>query len=485
MGLQWARGDWAGGWSGHPDEASHFLSGVMVRDYVAGHLGEPPMAFAERYYEHYPKIAIGHWPPGFYVLQACWYFLFPPGLLTALWLMAGIVAATGWVIAMEVRRFAPKLALPCALLWLVLPPVRANAEKVLAEPLISLIALLAVGCFARYIERPGVGLSVLFGVLASLAILTKGTGFALAVVPPVGVLLAGRLELVRRWTFWIPLGVVGLLCLPWYLIVPGAKHERVAAYGGPHWMGSRLRGYFRFLGKLFPFPLWAGIAAAVALVIGRLKAWPFGACAVAVVLGNLAGTTGIGVWELRHLVAVGPPLLIVGAYVLQWKTERWAAAAWLRPAGYAALLTCVGICLALDRPVERTLTDHRAVVEAIGGRSPVFVAGYADLEGDLISEIAVREARPRTVVIRADKVMTESDLMGRHIELRMSKPAELKAYLERRKVDVVIVDEVRGQWQPEIGATRSFLKEYAGEWEQVKVATKRLTLWQRASGAQR
>lgn len=481
LGLQWARGDWAGGWSGHPDEASHFLSGVMVHDYVSGHLGESPMAFAERYYDHYPKIAIGHWPPGFYALQAAWYFLFPPGLLTALWLMAGIVAVTGWVIAMEVRRFAPKLALPCAVLWLVLPPIRANAEKVLAEPLITLLSLSAVCFFSRYLEQPRLRWSLLFGLLASLALLTKGTGVALAAVPPLGILFAGRLELARRWTFWASAVAVALLCLPWYLAVPGAKHERVLPYGGPKWVMRRLPDYFRFLGGLFPFPLWAGIAAAVALVSGRLQQWPFGACALAAALGNLAGTTGIAVWESRHLVAVGPPLLIVGAYALQSKTAKRAEAPWLKPAGYAVLAGLAGICLALDAPVDRTLTDHREVVAAVHGRSPVFIAGYADLEGDIISEIAIRESRPGTIVIRADKVMTESNLMGTRFALHMSKPAELKAYLDQRKVEVIVLDEVRGQWQPEIGATRTFLREYAAEWESVPLKTKRSTLWRRVS----
>ena len=35
------------------------------------------MAFAENYYLHYPEVAMGHWPPGFYLLQAVWTLLFP------------------------------------------------------------------------------------------------------------------------------------------------------------------------------------------------------------------------------------------------------------------------------------------------------------------------------------------------------------------------------------------------------------------------
>ena len=30
------------------------------------------MEFAENYYVHYPEVALGHWPPTFYVVQALW-----------------------------------------------------------------------------------------------------------------------------------------------------------------------------------------------------------------------------------------------------------------------------------------------------------------------------------------------------------------------------------------------------------------------------
>jgi hypothetical protein len=44
----------------------------MVYDYLAGVPKENPLAWAENYYLHYPKVAIGQWPPGYHVMEALW-----------------------------------------------------------------------------------------------------------------------------------------------------------------------------------------------------------------------------------------------------------------------------------------------------------------------------------------------------------------------------------------------------------------------------
>ncbi len=49
------------------DEAAHFVTGLMIRDYAAEALGAPPLEFAERFYLSYPKVAFGIWPPLFHL----------------------------------------------------------------------------------------------------------------------------------------------------------------------------------------------------------------------------------------------------------------------------------------------------------------------------------------------------------------------------------------------------------------------------------
>src|SRR5271170_3607356 len=58
----WSGADGAA-FGGYADESSHYLSGLMVRDYVARGLPASPLVFATTYYTHMPFVAIGYWPP--------------------------------------------------------------------------------------------------------------------------------------------------------------------------------------------------------------------------------------------------------------------------------------------------------------------------------------------------------------------------------------------------------------------------------------
>ena len=93
MLLQVLGGTWDGGWSLEEDEASHFLTGLMVRDYLAAHCPWPPIEFATRYHAHYPRIGLGHWPPLFYAVQGIWMLIFPAFRDSVLVLQAAIAAA--------------------------------------------------------------------------------------------------------------------------------------------------------------------------------------------------------------------------------------------------------------------------------------------------------------------------------------------------------------------------------------------------------
>src|SRR5580693_8874432 len=94
------------------DPAAHFVTGVMVSDYLRTSFGSNPVAFAESYYVRFPKVAIGHWPPVYYALQAAWYVFFPATpnsarclsaattLGLALLLFFRLRRAQGWIIAL-------------------------------------------------------------------------------------------------------------------------------------------------------------------------------------------------------------------------------------------------------------------------------------------------------------------------------------------------------------------------------------------------
>src|ERR1035441_7216098 len=93
VGLQWWAGAFTAEFSGYPDEASHYMSGLLVHDYVAGHFPAPPMKFAQDFYLHYPYLAIGHWPPVFYLIEGLWMLLFSPSRVSIMLLSALISTA--------------------------------------------------------------------------------------------------------------------------------------------------------------------------------------------------------------------------------------------------------------------------------------------------------------------------------------------------------------------------------------------------------
>ena len=54
----------------YPDEASHFVSAVMVRDWLLSGRWSAPFHFAQDYYLHYPFFGVGYWPPAFSAVTA-------------------------------------------------------------------------------------------------------------------------------------------------------------------------------------------------------------------------------------------------------------------------------------------------------------------------------------------------------------------------------------------------------------------------------
>lgn len=65
VGLQYSRSDIQKTIGDYPDEPSHFVTARMIHDYILTSPHPSPMAFAKSYYLHYPKVAVGQWPPLF------------------------------------------------------------------------------------------------------------------------------------------------------------------------------------------------------------------------------------------------------------------------------------------------------------------------------------------------------------------------------------------------------------------------------------
>ena len=199
------------------DEAGHFVTGLMMHDFVAGLEWSSPVDFAEEYYLHYPKVAIGHWPPVFYLVQGAWMLIFSASRISVLVLLALLTALVSASIYRVLEpRYGGVASVGGGLLFILLPLVQINSSTVMAEALVALLAFWAALSFGRFVDTEQPGWAAWFTFFSALTIMTKANGLALVFLPPLVLLMTGRYRLLRRPSFWVPAAVIALVCGPWY-----------------------------------------------------------------------------------------------------------------------------------------------------------------------------------------------------------------------------------------------------------------------------
>jgi len=90
--------------NGESDAPAHYITALMIRDYIAQGIPVKPLVFAKNYYLHYPKVAFGHWPPLFHVLEAAWMLVFGVSRTSVLCLVLAITALLGATLYTVVAR---------------------------------------------------------------------------------------------------------------------------------------------------------------------------------------------------------------------------------------------------------------------------------------------------------------------------------------------------------------------------------------------
>ena len=150
VALQMASGAYSNEFGGHPDEAGHYITGLMVRDFLLSRHWHQPMQFAEDYYIHYPKVALGHWPPFFYMIQAGWTTLFSPSRASVLLLMAVITTLLAWSLYAVVRTESGVLmGGAVAILLIALPITQRLTGQLTCDPLVAILVYWAVLVYGR------------------------------------------------------------------------------------------------------------------------------------------------------------------------------------------------------------------------------------------------------------------------------------------------------------------------------------------------
>jgi hypothetical protein len=458
--LQLAGGVYAGDLAGYPDEAAHYVTALMLHDYAVSALGQPPMQFALDYYLHYPKVAIGHWPPAFYLVQAAWMLVFSASKTSVLVLMAVLAAVTAAVLYGRVaKRFGVAAGLIAGCVYLALPVVQEHTGMIMAEGLLTLFCFLAALAFGSYLDSENWRDAAWFGVFTSAAILTKGNAWALMLIPPIALALTRKWRLLRRRTLWLTSAGILAACLPWQLLT---LHLAVDGWAGEPGLEYTLTALWEFTLR------YAGIGGIVVLalaVVGMVRErggqW---AAMLALIVGTLVFHCVVpaGI-ETRKLMTAAPALLLFAVQGAMSLVKHRVAAMAAVAAVFA--ITTFSVPMKPARGFGEAAT--KVAPSPHTPASVTLVTSDASGEGAFISEVAMRDARPNQIVLRASKVLGQESWGGEQYKPRFSDAKSLAQFLDELPVQALVIDTRPAVTRLHHSLVLKVVEENAHDWVRV------------------
>jgi GT2 family glycosyltransferase len=413
--------------SGYPDESAHFMTGLLIRDYLLAWPWSHPVRFAEQYYVHYPKIAFGHWPPVFHLMEAATWLFVPPSRPSAVLLVGGIGLAAVLLVYRMARAAAPALvALAVAAVLVAAPAFQGSVAQVMSDGLSLLFATLFLNALVRFLRDDSPGSVAELWLWSMFALLVKGTGACLPPAFLLACLLTGRWRWLKDRQALIAAAVsLGVPAL-WYAFQQSLTGHFAAwaGIGTPHPWGIGCLAALAGPGVLTLALLGAGI--------GVRRRCPLATASAALLLAVLVVSYVMRAMnEPRHFLLVLPAMLLLSLVVV---LRLWA---WRRVAAGAAVAAAV-LLFPWDRYVQPSV-GFAAVAAELRQPARILVStsfGYD--EGGFIAVASLRERRPASVIARGSKVLAATDANMRRYRLRAATPAEVAAVLDRHALEIVV-----------------------------------------------
>ncbi|HZF44078.1 MAG TPA: glycosyltransferase family 39 protein [Sphingomonadaceae bacterium] len=443
----WVSGAWRAGLSG-ADEPAHFLNTLVIARYAADALGSDPMAYATEFYLHYPKISIGHWPPGYYAALAPLFMVLPPTPATAMAVNL-VLAALPAVIAglLAARVLGTRLGLLVAALCALTPVALEGFAFFMLDQPLAAAALAATGLWIAFVGRPRAWVVLLFGLVAAWAVLIKGNGWLLLFVPPIHLALTGRWRVLASPWPWLAALLAALVVGPWYWLTAGIAADGFNYQPGPVYAAQALGYNFGALSDnvtplglaLAAWGLWRGWQARA-----DGNAWSILSGCAALVLATLLLQSLVPVdLDARYMAPALPPLIVLAVYGARDVMARFGRPNLAVPV--ALVLAVPGVVhLATREPkVDLRLADVAAQTRA---GDAWLIDGTSGAEGALAAEMAIRDREAKSYMIRASSLLARSDFMGSRYALAYTDPAAIRARLRELGVSGIAV--VRAQNQP-------------------------------------
>lgn len=426
------------------DPPAYYTTGVLFHDLLRRPFVQP-VAFAECFYVQYPKVAVGQWPPVFYIAEAIWFLLFSPARSAAQWLCGTITAAVAALLFERCRRrdglFPATFA---AALFLAFPSIQTEGWRVMSDVLLAVLVFFSLTRLAAFAVAPNRRNAASFAGLAALATLTKATACLLAVPFALAPLVAGRRGLYRRKLYWAALAGVCAVAAPFYLAIGTLD---LGYTGGLEWHAERLRN----MALALPASAWLIAAAGAAVLawgIGRLPRSPVSAPAVehcllalwiaaqVLLIAAVPLTPELGRYLIPSLLAA----LALASAALAWLgrgadgASRYAAQPLIALLAAAAVLGCGRVDL---RPT-RAYSQITGRIPQRPSPTVIFVDADAGGEGAVIAARLEGDRDRSTYVVRSSKALAVSDWGGGQYAMRYRSAEDVLQLLDRNAAEYVI-----------------------------------------------
>ncbi len=436
------------------DESSHYISGLMIHDYLASGLHQGPLAYLKWYHSHYPLIGIGHWGPAFYGVEALWMTLFSPCRLSVLLLSAVLTTATAVLIRhygtvhLKLSRTASFFA---AAAFAVCSITQSGSSAVMLDIPVALCCLAALIAYNTYLATERWRFSLLFGAIAAVAMLIKGNGMLLALLPPLSILLNRRWHLLKRLSFWAPGLLAGLVVGPWYLVT----FQSVAAGFRYRWgldysataIAENAAILVQAVGPVVLILAVIGLAAG----LRRTVAAPVGvngALALLLAVWLFQSTVPAAIQD-RYLAPLLPPLFLLaalGGQTMAQRLKRRAAEALIFSFTALSLLPSA---LAGDGKPRSGLRDLAKIVWlARTEENPVvLIAMRESNESAAIAELAMADpARPSLFAVRGSRLLGGGGYNRADYEARFSNIGQVGSAIGSANVPLVLLQADPDGW---------------------------------------
>ena len=444
----WLAKSYQSGFSG-ADEPSHFLNGYFVADYLAHHFGGNPMRAAADFYIHYPKISIGHWPPGYYGVLGLLFLVLPPTLpvIFAVNVMFSALPALGVAAALSMLA-GRRAALAGALVYALAPLVLEGHVMFMADQPLTACLVAATGVWVAFSVRPGWDKALAFALLAALAVLIKGNGWLVVFIPVFHILLTANWKLLLSVRLYVAAALAAAIVVPWYMLTAKIAADGFNYQAGLPYATKALLFNLRALGQnLTP----VGGLLALYAIMAEFRArqsdpvrWTIVSAVISLLLATLLLQSLVPVDIVERYMAPALPAVVVlavlGALRLLARLRADSPASAPALAALAVIMAVPGM-MHLARRAPKADMGVAAVTDRLAAGQPglTVIDGSASAEGCFIADMAVHDRGLHGFVVRASRLLADSNFMGTTYSLKYRDTADVLAALHRLGVQHVVL----------------------------------------------